>query len=58
VVRVDLATGREERFGDFMPPDPSGILDVSNVFGARDGRSYGYTYARVLSDLFAVEGLK
>ena len=41
-----------------MPPDPAGIVDVLGIRVTRDGRFYGATYARQLSDLYVIEGLK
>ena len=41
-----------------MPADPSGVERISNVLVTADGKSYAYCYARLLSDLFVVEGLK
>ena len=38
--------------------DPSGVERISNVVVTPDGKSYAYTYSRLLSDLFVVEGLK
>ena len=58
VVRLDLASGREEKWRDFMPADPTGIVGVYGLRITLDGRYYAYSYARVLSDLYLVEGLK
>ena len=41
-----------------MPLDPSGVERISNVVVTPDGKYYAYTYSRLLSDLFVVEGLK
>ena len=58
IVRLDLASGRGEPFREFAPADPTGIIDLIGIHVARDGRHYGYSYGRVLSDLYLVEGLK
>ncbi len=58
VSRVDIASGRHEPWKALMPVDPSGIERISNVVVTPDGASYAYTYSRLLSDLFVVEGLK
>ena len=58
IVLVDIATGHEEKWKDLAPADMTGII---GVYGARitpDGRGYAISYARVLSDLYVVEGLK
>ena len=40
------------------PADPAGVERISNVLVTPDGKGYAYCYARLLSDLFVVEGLK
>jgi hypothetical protein len=60
VFRVGVATGRREAWLDTSPPDPAGV-EPANAMGAvltPDGRYYAYGYARTLSDLFLVEGLR
>ncbi len=58
VYTIDVASGRRELWKDLMPLDPAGIERISNVVVTPDGKSYAYTYSRLLSDLFVVEGLK
>jgi serine/threonine protein kinase/Tol biopolymer transport system component len=58
VSKVDVATGRREVWKELLPADPAGVERISNVLVAPDGKSYAYCYARLLSDLFVVEGLK
>ncbi len=58
IVRLDLASGREEPYREFVPADPTGIVDLFGIRVTRDGRYYAYSYGRVLSDLYLVEGLK
>ena len=58
VTRLDVATGKREIWKDLLPVDPAGVERISNVLIAPDARSYAYCYARLLSDLFVVEGLK
>jgi Tol biopolymer transport system component len=58
VSKVDVETGRREIWKELLPADPAGIERISNVLVAPDGKSYAYCYARLLSDLFVVEGLK
>ena len=41
-----------------MPLDPAGVERISNVVIAPDAHAYAYAFARVLSDLFVVQGLK
>jgi dipeptidyl aminopeptidase/acylaminoacyl peptidase len=59
--RVDLveaATGRRRPWKEITPSDPAGVLAVHPVLLTPDGKSYVYSYRRVLDDLFLVEGLK
>ncbi|MEX1245249.1 MAG: protein kinase [Thermoanaerobaculia bacterium] len=58
VYSIDLEAGRHELWKELMPLDPSGVERISNVVVTPDGKSYAYTYSRLLSDLFVVEGLK
>jgi hypothetical protein len=58
VSRVDIETGRREIWKDLVPVDPAGVERISNVVAAPDAKAYAYAYARILSDLFMVEGLK
>jgi Tol biopolymer transport system component len=59
VVRIDVATGRRERWKDLAPPELAGMIYVQPVHVTPDGRSYVYGYVRsATSDLYLVEGLK
>ncbi|HEY6928833.1 MAG TPA: protein kinase [Thermoanaerobaculia bacterium] len=58
VTRVEIESGRRELWKDLLPADPAGVERISNVLVAPDGKSYAYCYARLLSDLFVVEGLR
>jgi len=53
-----VESGRRERWKDPVPADPAGVERISNVLVTPDGEGYAYCYARLLSDLFVVEGLK
>ncbi len=58
IARLDLATGKQEKWRDLMPPDAAGINTVGPFRITRDGKFFAYGYSRVLSDLYLVEGLK
>jgi hypothetical protein len=58
VTRVDVGSGKRELWKDLMPADPAGIERISNLLVTPDAKGYAYCYARLLSDLFVVEGLK
>jgi eukaryotic-like serine/threonine-protein kinase len=57
VFRIELATGRREPWKTIMPQDPAGIWHADLMI-TPDGKSYAYTCARLLTDLYLVEGLK
>jgi Tol biopolymer transport system component len=58
VDRLDLTTGKAELWKEFQPADMTGVQVVQPLLLAPDGKSYVYTYVRVQSDLYLVEGLK
>jgi hypothetical protein len=59
VFRVELATGRRVLWKTLTPSDPVGVEDIrAATVITPDARSYCYSYARRLGDLFVVEGLK
>jgi len=58
IVRLDLISGRQQDFKDIAPPDPAGIQILPLIRFSVDRKSYAYSYYRVLSDLYVVEGLK
>ena len=58
VTRLDVASGKRETWKELLPADPSGVERISNVLVSPDAKSYAYCYARLLSDLFVVEGLR
>ena len=56
--RVDLASGRRELLHRFAPDDAAGVLNVGPLLISDDGKSYVYSYRRVLHDLYRVNGLE
>ena len=56
--RLDLATGRKQLWKQLVPPDVSGVTDISSVLITPDGNNYVYEYGRTLSDLYLVNDLK
>lgn len=54
--RVDVATGRLTPWKKLRPSDPLGVNSITGVVLAEDFQSYVYSYRRVLSELFVVEG--
>jgi Tol biopolymer transport system component len=58
VLRVNIATGARQLWKEIAPADTAGIQGIGPVLVTPDGRYYAYTYARTLSDLFVVDGVK
>lgn len=57
VLRVDVATGRQELVRRLVPGDSGGVYSTWNIHISPDGRSYVYSYRQTLSRLYVAEGL-
>jgi Tol biopolymer transport system component len=55
---IDLASGQRRLFKTFPSADPTGLLDNAPPNFSRDLKSYVYSYTRITSDLYIVDGLK
>jgi hypothetical protein len=58
VYRLDVATGAKELWKELLPADAAGVTQVGTVVPTPDGRAYVYSYIRLLSEMYVVEGLK
>ncbi|MEJ2086749.1 MAG: hypothetical protein P8Y44_13950 [Acidobacteriota bacterium] len=58
VERIDLTTGERSLWMELEPADPSGVFDIDMLHMTRDGRSYIYSFRRLLFQLQLVEGLQ
>ena len=58
VFRVSLGTNQRELIKEVAPSDVAGVQSVSGIIFSADRKSYAYSYNRVLSDLWVVDGLK
>ena len=58
VYRLNLATGRKQFWKELMPPDAAGVYFIRPPLFSADGNAYAYSYARLLSDLYVVDGIK
>ena len=58
VFALDPVTGRRVVWAEVRPQDPAGImsLGLGGLVVTADGRSYGYSWHRAMSDLYLVEG--
>jgi len=58
VFTIDLGSGQRKPFKTFSPADPTGLFANQPPQFSRDLKSYVYTYQRITSDLYVVDGLK
>jgi hypothetical protein len=58
VNKLYLATGHKQVWKQLVPPDVSGVTDISSILITPDGNNYVYEYGRTLSDLYLVNDLK
>jgi DNA-binding winged helix-turn-helix (wHTH) protein/Tol biopolymer transport system component len=56
VDRIDVRSGRIEPWREIAPPDRTGVSSVTGVAISADEQSYAYSYRRLLSELFVVDG--
>ena len=56
--RIDLDTGARTPWRELMPPDTSGVSSMRGFRFTPDGKTYGYTFAVQLDDLYLVENLR
>jgi hypothetical protein len=58
IFTIDLATGQRKLLRSFSPADPTALFSNAPPVFSRDLKSYVYTYLRITSDLYVVDGLK
>jgi eukaryotic-like serine/threonine-protein kinase len=58
VFEIDLATGQRKPFKSFTLADPTGLFDLAPPSFSADLKNYVYSYNRITSDLYIVDGLK
>ena len=58
VFRLDLFNGKKQLLTELAPLDRVGLSAIVTVRATPDGKSYAYTYERVLSELYLVSGVK
>jgi serine/threonine protein kinase/Tol biopolymer transport system component len=58
VVRVYLHSSRREDVRTVSPSDPAGIVSIVGIRFSADRKAYAYSYFRILSDLYVVDGLR
>jgi hypothetical protein len=58
IFRVNVRTGKRDLARQLAPLDAAGVSSIDQIRLTADGKSYVYSYRRLLSDLYVVEGLK
>jgi Tol biopolymer transport system component len=58
ILRLDLRTGQRDVWKTLNPPDADGIYSIIDAQITPAGHAYAYTYTRLLSQLYLVQGLK
>ena len=58
VYSVDLSTGKRSFWKVLAPADLVGVIEIWSIQISADEQSYCYSYARNISDLYLVEGLR
>jgi len=56
--RLDPVTGQRRLWRRLMPSDPAGIRLLADLYIAPEAQAYGYSYYRLLSQLYIAEGLR
>jgi hypothetical protein len=57
VDHLDLESGERSAWRTLEPPDPTGVIFVGRPIVAANGSRYAYSYLKLISDLYVVEGL-
>ncbi|HEY7366703.1 MAG TPA: hypothetical protein VIE37_21605, partial [Methylomirabilota bacterium] len=58
IYRVDVTSGQRRLWRTIAPADVTGVDSILDFEITPDGRSYFYTFRRVLSELYLVRGLR
>jgi Tol biopolymer transport system component len=56
--RLDPVTGQRRLWRRLMPSDPAGVRLIADLYIAPEAQAYGYSYYRLLSQLYIAEGLR
>jgi eukaryotic-like serine/threonine-protein kinase len=58
VFRIEVASGRREPWKELAPADPAGVVEIRGIGLSDDLQSYVYSFRRMLTDLYLVEGVR
>ena len=58
VSRISLEDGRREDVLHVEPASLTGVQGISTIVIAADGKAYAYSFSRLMSELYLIEGLR
>jgi Tol biopolymer transport system component len=58
IFMINLLSNERKLLQSFMPADPTGLFGNASPTFSSDLKSYVYSYQRITSDLYIVDGLK
>jgi Tol biopolymer transport system component len=58
IARINVSNGARQAWREIRPVDPDLVGSVVRIVISPDGRSYAYSYSRILSTLYVMEGLR
>ena len=58
VDRIDIESGERELLMQLAPLDAAGVFNIDMLHITRDGRYYVFSFRRLLSDLYIIDGLR
>jgi hypothetical protein len=58
IYRVDLVTGARVAWREVRPADTAGVVAVHEMQMTADGRFYSYSYVRLSSELYLLDGVE
>jgi dipeptidyl aminopeptidase/acylaminoacyl peptidase len=58
IERLDLASGERSAWRTLAPPDRVGVVFIGTPMVAAGGGRYAYSYLRLISNLYLIEGLE
>jgi hypothetical protein len=58
IFRLDINNGKRELWKEIAPSDRAGVEAGFTLQITPDGKYYAYSFQRLLSDLYLIEGLR
>ena len=58
VDRIDIESSARDLLMELAPGDAAGVFNIDILHMTRDGRNYVFSFRRLLSDLYIIDGLR